>query len=90
MGYTREFDSALMLDMLINEPLSRKEQEELINANNRKVFLDGIDKGTELERKVRNENSKKIEQKHRKELSTIIDDINDKISQHIQDNKYKK
>lgn len=90
MGYVQEFDQEQMLDLIVNQPMSREEQVALLKEHDKRVFLDGIDKGTELERKIQKENRSKIEKKYKKELSLLVDDINDRISEHIEKNKYKK
>lgn len=88
--YTKEISNELLIDMLANDPLSWEEKVNLLNNHNKKVFLDGFDKSTQLKEKVDREIKDKTEKRNWKELHDIVDTWNDKIFEYKQANKYKK
>lgn len=79
--YSIPLNGEILIDMLVNQPLSSEEQVKLLECHDKKIFRDGIDKGTELERRIVRERKELSERIMRKELENIFEPINDSIAE---------
>lgn len=79
-----------VIDFLFNEPLTFDEKKKFLLNEFDKCYLKGVDKGSDLERRNKSIIDFKTKTRHKKELDSILDAINEPIADYIEKRKYYK